>query len=1167
MTADARLESFLADLNTITAIAKAGVLSTREERIRPGETRPAAALFIDVVGFTELSRALGREHIATLIDRTFRIFELTAQANGGYCDKVIGDAALYVFAGHPNHPPVCESALRAGLKLVERVNLVNESLTETGVKIAIRCGVAFGDVARQVVGSETAQITVMGDTVNAAQRLESNSQPGTVLTTVRVIESAGDMVKYSPAEFLELKGMGKTAVFRVEGFRESDAQLRGAYAQKTPMVGRDAELDGITAKVASWLETRYAPETLDWIKPEAKIKARNRLVVIRGVAAIGKSRLAYEVAQKLKSEMGASVATGHLTEHASVKEFTAELARVAGLTADNLTERWEELCANAATAVSDEYAERMRGHLWFLAYVLDCPHIDASAMRYADAASFALNARLAIRACVELAGCGTVVLIIEDVQWIGNLREIVHDVIENACLPFPLIVIATARPEYEHVDCALGEGDSYIVNLDALNRDYGNAIIAAMLPGLTLPPNIENELHEKAVGIPYFYEEFCRMMVRHGIVISSMVGAGPRACPTSENGQPQGVAPTYVFASDVASLDIPDNLKTLMLGRLDMLEPDLKAIAQRASVLGRSFEKRLLTEIEKRLGLDHDGHPDDELDALLATRLLLTDDGDNYFYEHLLLREAAYSSLLMYNRKLLHSIAADVLKSLLVPGTLDEWTIRPALIKHLEGAERHKEAHAEACELLILMASTGRYDDWDTYYARAVKLRESDMGVRNASFSIPSETQVSDRADDSKDGKLPSRKEGATRVAHSQVLPKSASFLNAVGARHYRQGRMDEARAMYEESLAIRRELGDRRGEATSLNNLGNLHMYQGRMDEARAMYEESLAIKREIGDRRGEAYSLNNLGNIHWFQGRMDEARVMYEQSLPIFRQTGNRYGEAISLNNLGNLHRNQGRMEEARAMYEESLAIRRELGNRRGEARSLNNLGCLHHHQGRMDEARAMYEESLAIFRELGDRHCEATSLNDLGAIHRDQGRIDDARTMFEESLAIRRELGDRYGEANTLTNIAELQIETGELQNARETLARLMEIVHELHDINTEAYGHCRHVAYWIAVARVKIQRDTTLRDVNSDTAVPSREIRTRHASEMRVTTDDPEPDATIADCIENARASLAEAEKLAMELGTGAESGLGQLLEKSRKALADFEAEHGERAKSK
>src|SRR3990172_295083 len=80
MPSDSRLDSLLADLNTITAIAKAGVISTREERIRPGETRPSAVLFIDVVGFTELSRALGHEHIATLIDRTFRIFELTAQA-------------------------------------------------------------------------------------------------------------------------------------------------------------------------------------------------------------------------------------------------------------------------------------------------------------------------------------------------------------------------------------------------------------------------------------------------------------------------------------------------------------------------------------------------------------------------------------------------------------------------------------------------------------------------------------------------------------------------------------------------------------------------------------------------------------------------------------------------------------------------------------------------------------------------------------------------------------------------------------------------------------------------------------------------------------------------------------------------------------------------------
>src|SRR5690349_16877803 len=96
------LAGLLADLDTIAGEAGAGFASRREYRLEPGETRPAAILFLDVVGFTSLARALDSENLSRLIDRTFRIFDLSVRAEGGYCDKVIGDAGLYVFAGHPN---------------------------------------------------------------------------------------------------------------------------------------------------------------------------------------------------------------------------------------------------------------------------------------------------------------------------------------------------------------------------------------------------------------------------------------------------------------------------------------------------------------------------------------------------------------------------------------------------------------------------------------------------------------------------------------------------------------------------------------------------------------------------------------------------------------------------------------------------------------------------------------------------------------------------------------------------------------------------------------------------------------------------------------------------------------------------------------------------------
>ena len=87
--------------------------------------------------------------------------------------------------------------------------------------------------------------------------------------------------------------------------------------------------------------------------------------------------------------------------------------------------------------------------------------------------------------------------------------------------------------------------------------------------------------------------------------------------------------------------------------------------------------------------------------------------------------------------------------------------------------------------------------------------------------------------------------------------------LNNLGNVALDQGDYPAARALLEESLAIRRELGDRWGIARALSNLGNVALNQGDYPAARALLEESLAIRRELGDRSGIPYSLEGLAAV----------------------------------------------------------------------------------------------------------------------------------------------------------------------------------------------------------------------------------------------------------------------------------------------------------------
>ena len=154
-------------------------------------------------------------------------------------------------------------------------------------------------------------------------------------------------------------------------------------------------------------------------------------------------------------------------------------------------------------------------------------------------------------------------------------------------------------------------------------------------------------------------------------------------------------------------------------------------------------------------------------------------------------------------------------------------------------------------------------------------------------------------------------------------------------------GQTPAAIELYEQALAIAREIGDRGGEGADLGNLGNCYDDVRADQRAIDLYEQALAIAREIGDRSGEGAALGNLGNSYVTLGEVRRAIDLYEQALAIAREIGDRGGEGAALGNLGNCYAALGADPAAIELYEQALAIAREIGDRGGEGNALGNLG----------------------------------------------------------------------------------------------------------------------------------------------------------------------------------------------------------------------------------
>ena len=176
-----------------------------------------------------------------------------------------------------------------------------------------------------------------------------------------------------------------------------------------------------------------------------------------------------------------------------------------------------------------------------------------------------------------------------------------------------------------------------------------------------------------------------------------------------------------------------------------------------------------------------------------------------------------------------------------------------------------------------------------------------------------------------------------------------------------------EALKLYEESLKICRETGDRRGEGTTLNNISQIYDAQGKYDKALQYLRDSLAIRREIGDPWGEGATLNNIASIYDAQGKYDKALQYLQDSLEICRETGDRQGEGTTLNNISSIYHAWGKDDKALQYLNDSLEIQRETGDRQGEGVTLSNMAQLFEKTGEIEKAISLLEESVKIGKEL--------------------------------------------------------------------------------------------------------------------------------------------------------------------------------------------------------
>ncbi|HYN86999.1 MAG TPA: tetratricopeptide repeat protein, partial [Ardenticatenaceae bacterium] len=243
-----------------------------------------------------------------------------------------------------------------------------------------------------------------------------------------------------------------------------------------------------------------------------------------------------------------------------------------------------------------------------------------------------------------------------------------------------------------------------------------------------------------------------------------------------------------------------------------------------------------------------------------------------------------------------------------------------------------------------------------------------------------------------------------------------AKALNVSASLARRQGDFDRARSIYEESLALSRQLGDKEVLAYALGGQGYVLLQQGDAAAARLLFEECVAIRRELGDLGGVSAALRGLGYAVLQQGDYSTASSLFHECLEIDTKLGDKWAVVQSLTSLGEIARLKGEYAQARTWNEQGLALCQELGEKVETATILHNLGQVALAQGDVQAARAFLIESLNLHLEMGTRSHIPTSLAGLagvagaGGVARRAVRLIGASEALVELMGVPLDYADR-------------------------------------------------------------------------------------------------------------------------------------------------------------
>ncbi len=583
------------------------------------ERRQATILFADISGFTAMSEKMDPEEVTSVMNSIFHLMEITIKQNGGHIDKFMGDCVMALFGA----PSALENAPFMGVKtaielrkLVYQYNADNKLVIPLDIHIGINTGSV---VAGNVGGSERKDYTVMGDTVNLASRIESTAERGQILVGPETFKAVHKEIDFQVLKPISLKGKSEPIVlYEVLGIiTEKNITDRSIFSR---LVGRDEEMAILHHQV------------------EKLINGKGGIISISGEAGIGKSRLMAEfkngplMKQTVLFE-GRAISMGRslsfypiidcLKHWAGIKEEDGDkekLSKLANAVINQCPQEADEIIAFTARLMSIELTEN---------YENIVKGVEGETLEK-------LIVKNIQKILIEGSIIQPLVLCLEDLHWADASSLAMLEQLFRLADKERILFILLFRPDYPETSGAIlkilseTHHEYHIpITIEPLSVIETGILISNLLNIKGLPQILEKQIKERSGGNPFFIEEILRSFIDEGAVIKK--GSG------------------YEVTDKIGKVTVPFTVNEVLMSRIDRLDEQTKNVIKTASVIGRNFFYKILSNIAVNIpDLDSRLTLLEEMQFIHEKKRL---DEVEFIFKHALAQEAAYESLLNQKRK------------------------------------------------------------------------------------------------------------------------------------------------------------------------------------------------------------------------------------------------------------------------------------------------------------------------------------------------------------------------------------------------------------------------------------------------------------------------------------------------------------------------------------